>query len=569
MQNAFIDQFHDHLTSCPNERLNKGVNRDLGELPDPTSAANANRIASAKRLLKELQAIDRTPLEFDEALDLELAELMLSSEVHRRELSFNGRSQHSQLPRGGDDVGDGLFLLMANDPREAPERLADIRSRLEKTPAYLNQLLDRLDTPVARWVAIDSQKVGALPELLAATVAFAKDNDWSETSAMESAASEAQQALDYYKGRLEQLDTTASLHIGVDDARKVVALQGIELSLEDLQKLARDFLQETGETLRELRGRLAPKYGLSPDIPLAELHQFLNKKFSVAAEGERAEAEPVLGRYRAERARVLAFIEERELFPIIDDQEMKILATPSFLEPSIPAGAMMPPPPFREGTRTSLIYLTIKPDQADDHTELGIPGMMIHEGIPGHHLQLATAATHASVIRRHFSASEHAEGWTTMLEDYMLDLGYMGDLADEARFTGKRDLSRIGARVLIDLFFMTGERSFLEVGANCDISSADPFEAAGSLLAEVTGFNPGRVQGELNWYSQERGYPLCYLTGNRLVWDLKRAAAKGPSGLTGLDLDRRFHASYLSSGNMPLSFLKRVMAHEGLIGATA
>ena len=566
MLDAFSAAFHAHFTSCPNERLIKGVATDLGVLPDPSTAGNDARVSNAKKLLVDAKEIDRDSLGFDDALDLELAELMLESEIHRRTLAFNGRTQLAQLPCGGDDVGDGLFLLMANDPRPAEERLADILARLEAAPTYLSALLERTDVPVARWVAIESEKIAAMPGLLEATVNFAKENSWSETGRIETAASSAKAALDDYVGKLGELETTNALHIGTDAARRLVALQGIEPSLEDLHKLARDFLSETDETLRELRGRLAPKYGLDPEIPLAQLHEFLNAKFAVSPGDDATDFAPILGRYTAERERVLSFIEERELFPIIGDQEMRILATPGFLEPTVPAGAMMAPPPFRDGTRTSLIYLTIKADQLDDHTELGIPGMMIHEGIPGHHLQLATASAHPSIIRRHVSASEHAEGWTTMLEDYMLDLGYMGELTDEARFTGKRDLSRIGARVVIDLFFMTGERSFLDVGANCDVSSDDPFEAAGALLAEVTGFNPGRVQGELNWYSQERGYPLCYLTGNKLVWQLKEAAARGPSGLSGLDLDRRFHKSYLEAGNMPLSFLRRVMHHQELIG---
>jgi hypothetical protein len=161
---------------------------------------------------------------------------------------------------------------------------------------------------------------------------------------------------------------------------------------------------------------------------------------------------------------------------------------------------------------------------------------------------------------------DQAEGWTTMLEDYMLDVGYMGELEHEARFTGKRDISRLGARVAIDLFFMTGEKALLDVGVDADISSDDPFEAAGNLLAAVTGFVPGRVKAELNWYSQEPGYPLSYLTGNHLVWQLKRDVAAALSGqLTGLALDRRFHATYLNAGNMPVRFLRRVYENEGLL----
>ncbi len=274
----------------------------------------------------------------------------------------------------------------------------------------------------------------------------------------------------------------------------------------------------------------------------------------------------ILGYYEAERENILRFIRERNLFPVIDNQDMKIMRTPSFMAPSIPAGAMMPPPAFREGVRTSMVYLTLSEELVDEHTLLGIPSMMVHEGIPGHHLQLATASTHKSIIRRHVNANEHAEGWTTMLEDYMLDVGFKAELADEVRFCGKRDLSRIGARVAIDLFFMSGDKKFLDVGVDCDISSDDPFVAAGNLLAAVTGFVPGRVQAELNWYSQQRGYPLSYLTGNRIVWEMKAEIAEAQRGvLEGRDLDRRFHQVYLQSGNMPLSFLRRVLVHEKLL----
>ncbi len=142
----------------------------------------------------------------------------------------------------------------------------------------------------------------------------------------------------------------------------------------------------------------------------------------------------------------------------------------------------------------------------------------------------------------------------------------MGELTDEARFIGKRDIARIGARVAIDLFFMTGDRSYLEVGIDCDLSPEDPFEAAGNLLTAVTGFVPGRVRAELNWYSQERGYPLSYLAGNRMVLELKSDLERAQSDkLQGLPLDRRFHELYMGSGNMPLSYLRRVFEHQGLL----
>ena len=226
----------------------------------------------------------------------------------------------------------------------------------------------------------------------------------------------------------------------------------------------------------------------------------------------------------------------------------------------------MQPAALREGMKTSLVYLTLSQELLAEHTELGIPVMMVHEGIPGHHLQLATASMHSSVLRKTFSAMEHAEGWTTMLEDYMLDQGYMGELTDEARFIAKLDISRISARVAIDLYFMSGDKKYLDIGYPLDFSANDVFVNAGKLLKAVTGFTDGRVTAELNWYSQERGYPLCYLVGNHLVWQLKQELIQAQTGkLTDLEIDQLFHQVYLRSGNMPVAMLREVFVQKGLI----
>jgi uncharacterized protein (DUF885 family) len=238
------------------------------------------------------------------------------------------------------------------------------------------------------------------------------------------------------------------------------------------------------------------KYELDPDTDVEALHAFLNQKFTV--ELKDGDVSTVLDVYRSEREKILSFIEGSGLFPVPEDHAMQIMMTPGFLQPVIPAVAMWPPLALREGARTSLVLLTLKEQEMDEHTHLGIGTMMIHEGIPGHHLQFASASLQKSLIRRIFDAAEHAEGWTTMLEDYMLDIGY--------------------------------------------------FDA------------------ELNWYSTQRGYPLSYLTGNRLVWELKRDIARvNLKQLDDLELDREFHRIYLQSGCMPVASLRRVFEHEGLL----
>ena len=402
-----------------------------------------------------------------------------------------------------------------------------------------------------------------LTQLFETVQNWANENSWSKCAELEIAINNANDASLHYVESLKDLPTTTNFHVGREVAQNIIRLRGIDKSLEELKEMARTFLTTTRKQIESLRVILAKKYNLAESASTQEVQAFLAKKYRLDVQGD---FKKVLDRYEDERERILQYIRERNLFPVFEDQDMKILRTPPFMTPSIPAGAMFSPPPFRTGVRTSLVYLTLSEELLDEHTELSIPSMMIHEGIPGHHLQLATASLHRSVIRRHFDAMEQAEGWTTMLEDYMLDIGYLGELTDEARFVGKLDLSRIGARVAIDLFFMSGEKSFLDVGVDCDLSSDDPFVCAGNLLAKVTGFVPGRVQAELNWYSQERGYPLSYLTGNTLVWQLKQDMIEAnQEEMSKEDLDRKFHEVYLHAGNMPVTFLRRVFEEENLV----
>ena len=557
---------HRHRLVDPNECIRLGVEERLDELPDPSLAAASARVQSARVLLEHAAELDRQALSFDDGLDLELAENMLRQEVHDGTYLFNGRTTLQQLPTAGDDISEGLFAMFVNDPRPSGERLGNITARLEMVPDYLEALLRRLHCPVQRWVAIDQAQVAGLPEL------FRNIESWAETAAfpdlerLRRARGRAEESLTGYSHRLRALETSSNIHVGEATARRVVELRGIELSLEALHRIAREYLEANRDTVESLRGKLAEKYGLDSSSSVREVQTYLNASFAVdVGDGD---LNAVLRRYDQEKDRVLEFLRARRLFPIPEDQAMKIVRTPAFLEPTIPAGAMMAPPPFRAGVRTSLVYLTLSEELLDEHTQLAIPGMMIHEGIPGHHLHLAAAAAHPSVIRRHIDAMEQAEGWTTMLEDYMLDVGYMGSLTDEARFVGKLDIARIGARVGIDLFFMTGDRGFLDLAVPGleGAQPEEPFEAAGRLLQAVTGFTSGRVHAELNWYSTQRGYPLSYLAGNHLVWKLKADVQKKQgASLSGEALDRRFHEVFLGAGTMPLKYLRKVFVEKGLL----
>lgn len=557
-----IDQAYlQMLAADPNTCVEIGLEEKLDELPDPSLEGLAMRQKQAAQLQQEAGDLANSLTDFHAKLNAQLIAVCARQRALRCALSFNGKLQAQQLPDAGNGISSGLFLLVTNDPRPSEARLGNILARLQQVPGYLQKMLARLDTPVARWVAIDLEVTEGLPDFFASILAWAEEESFSRCEELATAIDQANAALAAYAEDLGSLPTSTEFGIGREQAQALVASNGIDLSLEQIHQFACDFVIRTRREIEELRLLLVEKHGLEADTSAADLQAYLEDQHAVRVTD--GDLQQVIERYQSVARELEESIRERALFPIPDQQAMKIMQTPAFMAPMIPAGAMMSPAALRGGVRTSMVYLTLSPELLKEHTELGIPLMMVHEGIPGHHLQLATAAMHPSVVRRTFISNEHAEGWTTMLEDYMLDQGLMGELTDEARFVTKLDLSRIGARVGIDLYFMTGDREFLDIGYDLDFQDEDPFVNAASLLIAATGFSAERAQAELNWYSQERGYPLSYLVGNRLVWQLKedfqRATAENMSSD---EQDRAFHRIYLESGNMPVTYLRRVFEHE-------
>lgn len=561
---AFETELINFLASDPNESLALGIAKNLNDLPDPSLEYCSARAKQAADLVNQIQKIKQSTVSFDERIDLKLAELHLRKIAHRYQRTINDKLEITQLPTAGGDISAGIFTLFIDDPRPAGDRLENIAARIADIPTFLQKMLARLDTPVQRWQAIDLETVAVLPTLFKAITDWATEQQFSGLNELKKYIAQADTALNRYQQQLSQLPTTEHFALSLDDAKQVIDHQDIPLSFDELKALATDFLESTQKQINQLTSILTEKYQLPADTTPESLHQFLNKQYQVKLTNN--ELHSIIDIYKQENLKIINFINQHNLFPIIVDQQMLIEQTPKFLEPVIPAGAMRSPLPLREGTRTSLIHLTLREDLIDEHNLLGIPIMMIHEGIPGHHLQLATSSTHASKIRRIFFAPEQAEGWTTMLEDYMLDANYMEALTDEARFIAKREICRIGARVAIDLFFLTGDKQYLEVGVPLTHSTNDPFALAGELLQKVTGFTSGRVQAELNWYSTERGYPMCYLVGNQLVWQLKHDfIQKHQASLSGKALDRAFHQAFLNTGNMSVAMMRKVFARQQLI----
>jgi uncharacterized protein (DUF885 family) len=188
-----------------------------------------------------------------------------------------------------------------------------------------------------------------------------------------------------------------------------------------------------------------------------------------------------------------------------------------------------------------------------------------HEGVPGHHLQIAQTVYRKDLLNRWRRLacwiSGTGEGWALYAERLMADLGFLDDPAD---FLGMLDgQSMRAARVVLDIGFHCGFDAPAEVGGGAwDYDKAWAFLSAHVNMAE--GFLRFELDRYLGWPGQAPSYKL----GERLWLELRdeaRAAADAESRLSpkaaAFDI-KAFHRQALDVGAVGLDVLRAAVLGE-------
>ncbi|MGH3683332.1 MAG: DUF885 domain-containing protein, partial [Natronosporangium sp.] len=182
-----------------------------------------------------------------------------------------------------------------------------------------------------------------------------------------------------------------------------------------------------------------------------------------------------------------------------------------------------------------------------------------HEGVPGHHLQIAQTRHRADVLNRWqrllAGCSGHAEGWALYSERLMEDLGYLEDPGDRL---GMLDAQAFrAARVIVDI----GMHLELPVPAD------NPFgltpgqrwtpQLGWEFLRAHCRVPDENLRFELNRYLGWPGQAPSYKLGER-IWLQAREEAKARKGA---DFDlKAFHRAALDLGGLGLDPLRAALS---------
>ncbi|MEY7972908.1 DUF885 domain-containing protein [Saccharomonospora xinjiangensis] len=211
--------------------------------------------------------------------------------------------------------------------------------------------------------------------------------------------------------------------------------------------------------------------------------------------------------------------------------------------------------PNEDFTRPGRMWWSVPADKEEFSTWREV-STVYHEGVPGHHLQIATQVYERSLNRfqRMFAmTSGHAEGWALYAERLMQDLGF---LSDDGNLLGMLDAHLFrAARVIVD----TGMHLELEIPKGTGFHEGERWtpELGLEFMLTRTITSADHVHDEIDRYLGWPGQATAYKLGERL-WLEARDEARRREGAA-FDL-KAFHTRALRMGGMGLDTLKELLS---------
>jgi uncharacterized protein (DUF885 family) len=196
-------------------------------------------------------------------------------------------------------------------------------------------------------------------------------------------------------------------------------------------------------------------------------------------------------------------------------------------------------PPADDGSRGGVFYVNTADPTAWGRFE--IEALSYHEGIPGHHLQLAIASelTDLPALRRHTIFNAYAEGWGL----------YTERLADEMGLYST-PMDRLG---MLTMDSMRACRLVVDTGLHALGWSR---QQAIDYIVTNSPMSVANVTNEVNRYATWPGQACGYMIGRLEILRI-RAEAEQRRG-EAFDI-KEFHNAVLDSGSLPLGVLDDVV----------
>ncbi len=493
-------------------------------LPDGSMEKHLEDIELIEKARGELESFDAKKLSqenmFARKVGLHVLDMMLLNEKDIEMWKKN--------PSVPGIIGGSIFPLLKREFAPFEERLESIIGRIESIPDFIESSKSSLVEPVVLWIDMAIESVRQLPMLFKLVMMIAQEKGIKEDTLirLSKAVDRADEALERYDVWLEEKRSEASDDFTIGDELFDELLKKRKLGYEanDILELGEDYLEKTKKNMRIYAEQIDPG---------KDVWEVLEEITSETP----ADIDDALEWYRKGLEEAKEFVIEHELCTIPEDEEIEVTETPEYLRHLIPYAAYMGPAKFDDIKKG--IYVVTPPAGDNGWKKMSywdVRNTTVHEGYPGHHLQISCSTTIDDYLIMFSRAIETIEGWAHYCEEMMKEHGF--DDTPEARLIQNRDILWRAARIIVDVKLSTGKMSF---------------EEAVDFLVDKVKLERPSALAEVKRYTQNPAYQLSYLLGKHMLMELKEEIKER----MGDDYSEKFfHDTILYSGSVPIEYLR-------------
>ena len=543
---AVADAYTDTLI-----RLNPSFATELGlpghetEYPDFSPAGHAELAAATREALAALDGLE--PVDDVDAVTLDAMHERLGLQLEIHESGWD-TADLNNIASPSQDIR-AIFDLMPTDTAGQWEHIA---GRARNVPAAIDGYIESLRSAMqdgkvaaARQVSIvieQATKHAAEDGFFAKLAAGAKTADGPLSpelqSALDAGTAAARVAYARLAGFLEsELLPVAPAKDAVGRSRYALASRSFLGATVDLEETYAWGVQELDRLIAE-QERVAGE--IRPGATIEEAKEILNSDPARQLKGTdalQAWMQELSDKAVAELAGV-----HFEIPDVMKTLECRIAPTDE--------GGIYYTGPSEDFSRPGRMWWSV-PAGEDTFTTWAETTTVYHEGVPGHHLQVATATYRRELLNKWRRSvcwtSGHGEGWALYAEKLMQELGYLSDPGDHM---GMLDMQRMrAARVVFDI----GVHLELEVPERWGSGIWTSDKGFEFLRANLP-ISEGQLKFEFTRYLGWPGQAPSYKVGQRL-WEQIRAELETRPGF---DL-KAFHTKALNIGSVGLDTLKRAL----------
>ena len=511
-----------------------GIHKYDTLLPDYSKNSLKKMLSRFKKLRQNLDELDTLSFSVDELVDYHLLKIDLADEIFDLEIMKSYRKNPLIYVTG---CINSIYAILIRSAPSTSAKINAIKKRLGQISGFLKNAKQNLKHPPQILCEIGIDQLDEGEELIEDIFSTYKDSiSENEKKDFQQTKARAIAAMKLFAMWLEKNgDSNSAYTLGQENYEYMLThIHLLDINADSLLNLGKNVLDSTNRMIDSLENLLQEperqSIALPPDFGKNDVMAYRKQEIDFMRD----------------------YVAKSNLVTVPDwIGKLEVVETPGFLRTIIPSIAMQPSGPF-DDSNTSYFYVKPLPDefelsQAEYYYNYiqnhWFRSSIVHEGYPGHHLQLSIANRHLSIIRKSFYDNFFIEGWALYCEELMVHSGIYKDTLG-AIINALRGVRFRAVRIIIDVMLQTRQYSY---------------EDAVNFMVTTLKGNPIFYAREVKRYITDPGQASSYLVGKLQILDLLDDYKKAMADKFIL---KNFHDKLISHGSIPIKLIRRIMMSE-------